>query len=240
MGSRIRELEEKQNIRNAVWVKGDGRQTTAPAYVDESMSNELQKGCSLYEFFRLMAVCHTVVKDKVSGEYQAESPDEKALVDAAAECGYVFELNLEGVMTIRANGVEEKYEVKEIMEFNSTRKRMSILVRDSQTGNYRLFSKGADTIMFGRLSASAKAADEADYTEQLDKFAVTGLRTLVMAQKDITPADYNAWAGKMQDAINSGDPMTLEDRKEALYDELERDLEIVGASAIEASLSTLT
>merc|ERR1712086_248680 len=64
----------------------------------------------------------------------------------------------------------------------------------------------------------------------------TGLRTLVMAQKNLTDDDFNAFNKQMQEEINNPDSQSLEDRKEALYDSLERDLDIVGASAIEDKL----
>jgi magnesium-transporting ATPase (P-type) len=38
------------------------------------------------------------------------------------------------------------------MEFSSDRKRMSILIQDKQDGKYKLYMKGADTIVFDRLA----------------------------------------------------------------------------------------
>jgi phospholipid-transporting ATPase len=49
------------------------------------------------------------------------------------------------------HGREEEYEVLNVCEFNSTRKRMSSLVRTPE-GNIKLFIKGADTVIFERLS----------------------------------------------------------------------------------------
>jgi len=229
--------EAKDMFADVQKYPGLAKSKNVPGYVDQAMAAELNNG-ALTKFFRLMAVCHTVVKDKESGEYQAESPDEKALVDAARDCGYEFQVNLDEKMTISLNGVEETFEVHEIMEFNSTRKRMSILVRDVTPGRdkqYRLYSKGADSIMFGRLSAKGEA-EKAAYNEQLDIYARTGLRTLVMAQKDLTEDEFNAFNDQMQKEINDPDSQTLEDRKEALYNTLEKNLDIVGASAIEDKL----
>jgi magnesium-transporting ATPase (P-type) len=48
---------------------------------------------NIREFLTMMAVCHTVVLEKdVDGNinYQASSPDEGALVRAAANIGYIF------------------------------------------------------------------------------------------------------------------------------------------------------
>lgn len=44
------------------------------------------------EFFKLLALCHTVLPSEESGElvYNAQSPDEAALVQAARNFGFVF------------------------------------------------------------------------------------------------------------------------------------------------------
>ena len=53
-----------------------------------------QEGLRLYDFFRLLAVCHTVVvdKDPRTGEilYQASSPDELALIQGGKQGGMVL------------------------------------------------------------------------------------------------------------------------------------------------------
>lgn len=47
-----------------------------------------------------LALCHSVIIDPASGKYNAQSPDELALVDGAAAVGYIFksrdaDLNIE-------------------------------------------------------------------------------------------------------------------------------------------------
>ena len=53
-----------------------------------------EEGGPLYNFFRLLAVCHTVVVDvdPRTGEvtYQASSPDELALIQGAKQSGLVL------------------------------------------------------------------------------------------------------------------------------------------------------
>ena len=47
-------------------------------------------------FFTLLCVCHTVMAEEKNGilTYQAQSPDEGALVSAARNFGYVFKVKL--------------------------------------------------------------------------------------------------------------------------------------------------
>ena len=167
-------------------------------------------------------------------EYQAESPDEKALVDASRDAGFTFIDNLEDMTEIKVpGGAVERYKILHVIEFNSTRKRMSIICKDQQTGDIKLYSKGADNIMSARLSATGREAFDR-MAPDLDGFARTGLRTLVMAVKVISEADYNAWNAKYHEAETAIDGR--DEKKERLASEIEDGLELVGASAIEDKL----
>lgn len=59
--------------------------------------------------------------------YQAASPDEEALVLAARNLGYVFLARTQDTITIRELGRTRTYEVLAMLDFNSDRKRMSVL-----------------------------------------------------------------------------------------------------------------
>lgn len=59
--------------------------------------------------------------------YQAASPDEEALVLAARDLGYVFLSRTQDTITISELGVKRTYKVLAMLDFNSDRKRMSVL-----------------------------------------------------------------------------------------------------------------
>lgn len=115
-------------------------------------------------FFLLsMALCHDAVpelmdeSDPTSFKYQAASPDENALVAGAKELGYVFVERSRGGIRVRsmpnsADEVpqEEFYEILNIIEFSSKRKRMSVIYR-MPDGQICLFTKGADSIILERV-----------------------------------------------------------------------------------------
>merc|ERR1712213_74648 len=103
------------------------------------------------EFFRLLALCHTVMPEEENGKlvYQAQSPDEDALVSAARNFGFVFKERTPRSITISFNGQEEVYELLCILDFNNVRKRMSVILR--RDGKIRLYCKGADVVIFERL-----------------------------------------------------------------------------------------
>ena len=85
-------------------------------------------------------------------------------------------------LTISAHGVEKKYTKLNLMEFDSTRKRMSCILR-CPDGKIRIFTKGADNIMFERLNEHSIKEKMPAMLEHLGTYARDGLRTLVLGQK---------------------------------------------------------
>lgn len=65
--------------------------------------------------------------------YQAASPDEGALVTAARNFGYVFLTRTQDSITIWEMEQEMTYEMLALLDFNSDRKRMSIICKHEHT-----------------------------------------------------------------------------------------------------------
>jgi magnesium-transporting ATPase (P-type) len=126
-------------------------------WFDKNLIDATQTDESVQRFWRLIALCHTVMPEYKNDTlvYQAQSPDEAALVGAARNFGYVFKSRTPKSITIEVNGVEETYELMCIMDFNNVRKRMSVLLR--KDGKLTLFCKGADTMIFERLNKEKDA-----------------------------------------------------------------------------------
>lgn len=94
---------------------------------------------------------------------------------AAAANGFAFISRSNQEVLIQVNGEYEEYELLEVIEFDSTRKRMSIIVR-CPNGQLRLFAKGADSVIFERLAIDQ---DPRTTALHLHEFAVEGLRKAV-------------------------------------------------------------
>ncbi|KAJ2149052.1 hypothetical protein IW142_000421 [Coemansia sp. RSA 564] len=198
-------------------------------------------------FLRCLALCHTVQPDRdpltgrITG-YQATSPDEKALVAAAAELGYVMNNRAGPLVQLRVVASERmrdfnaavvntpepsdhetseqttpdhqsensasdhesdknssdhqseqsfdrgvpaphptdrlgSYEVLDVLEFSSARKRMSVILRCAD-GRIVMMSKGADSAIWPRLRKPAQLRSDAGDmsfmprpTPPTDKFA---------------------------------------------------------------------
>uniref|UniRef100_A0A8D3D0Q9 Phospholipid-transporting ATPase n=1 Tax=Scophthalmus maximus TaxID=52904 RepID=A0A8D3D0Q9_SCOMX len=186
------------------------------------------------EFFKLLSLCHTVMvehNDDGALVYQAASPDEGALVTAARNFGYVFLSRTQDTITIREMEQEATYEMLALLDFNSDRKRMSIILRFPD-GRIRLYCKGADTVIYERLSPNSRHK-EATQTA-LDVFANETLRTLCLCYKDISRDEYEAWS-----RIHKEAQVAKRDRDAALdraYEQIEGNLLLIGATAIEDKL----
>ena len=127
-----------------------------------------------------LALCHTIVIDERTGRYNASSPDELALVNAAKFFGAEFiKRDEDNNMIIRYQGKELKYRLMNILEFTSTRKRMSVIVEDPN-GKYLLLTKGADSIIKERLNID-NCTYLSETQKHVDFFAEEGLRTLFLA-----------------------------------------------------------
>ncbi|XP_064618888.1 phospholipid-transporting ATPase ID-like isoform X5 [Lineus longissimus] len=203
-------------------------------FFDKALVQAVKSGDSdCHDFFRLLALCHTVMPEEKDGvlEYQAQSPDEGALVSAARNFGFVFRSRTPTTITIEVNGNTEVYELLCILDFNNVRKRMSVIVR--KDGKIKLLCKGADNVIFERLGPKCRDLQELT-TSHLSDFANEGLRTLCLAQKDISEEYYNSWKKDYHDASCA---MELRDeRLDEVYEQIEKDLELIGASAIEDKL----
>lgn len=125
------------------------------------------------QFILCIALCHTCLPEKKADgkiEFQAASPDELALVEAAQDLGYLLidrssqciELELtdeNGPSTI------ETYEILDVIEFSSKRKRMSIIIRRPD-GRICVFVKGADNVILPRLEQSKLAMETASVVDR--------------------------------------------------------------------------
>lgn len=122
------------------------------------------------KFFLLsLALCHTCLPEvKESGEieFQAASPDELALVKAAQELGFMVIDRPARSITLTYPGgpdsmeqITESYDILDVIEFSSKRKRMSIIVR-FPNGKICILCKGADSAIMPRLKLASLAMEK--------------------------------------------------------------------------------
>jgi len=208
---------------------------SAFVWYDQGMLDEVKAGNpDAHTFYRLLALCHTVMPEYDSDgqlQYQAQSPDENALVSAARNFGFVFTGRTSRTITIEALGVSETHELLCILDFNNVRKRMSVIVKHE--GKIRLYCKGADNVIMERLE-SGQGELVAKTQDHLDKFATEGLRTLLLGYKELSQRQFEDWKAEHHKAAVSLE--NRDERLDAVYDVIEKNLRLLGATAIEDKL----
>nr|XP_043896162.1 phospholipid-transporting ATPase IA isoform X5 [Solea senegalensis] len=203
-----------------------------PSLLENLQSNH-PTAAVILEFMTMMAICHTAVPERTEDKitYQAASPDEGALVRAARNLGFVFSGRTPDSVIVELLGTEEKYELLHVLEFTSARKRMSVIMR-TPSGKIRLYCKGADTVIYDRLADSSRYKEIT--LKHLEQFATEGLRTLCFAVADISESSYQQWQELHHRAGTSLQNRAL--KLEESYELIEKNLQLLGATAIEDKL----
>ena len=162
----------------------DGKYTDPkPGFIDSDIPKHLlergEQGNRIREFFSLLALCHTVLVEKPDAtnpnliSYRAQSPDESALVNAAKNLGFVCLHRSDNKIEIDLMGELRTYTVLNVMEFNSDRKRMSVIIERPE-GDLVLMCKGADSVIYERLNIQASENLMKITSSHLEEFANDG------------------------------------------------------------------
>lgn len=195
-------------------------------------------------FFEVLALCHTAIpegtaEDPFMMRYRAESPDEAALVVAAKQFGFYFYKKTPTTLHIRESlgpdvpPRDQVYQLLDVLEFSSLRKRMSVIVRFPD-GRLLLLSKGADSVIFQRVDRNS-SGPVTETSKHLRQFGEVGLRTLVVAYKQLDENEYQSWRVRYAEArAIIGKEREL--RTEELAEEMEQDLTVVGGTGVEDKL----
>ncbi|KAJ3143147.1 hypothetical protein HK100_008266 [Physocladia obscura] len=191
----------------------------------------------LRDFFTTLAVCHSVMisKDENSPEnvkYNAQSPDEAALVNAARDMGFIFTTRTSSSIIVDVLGEDEECAILNAIEFNSTRKRMSVIVK-RPAGEIVLYCKGADTVIYERLAPGQDQIKKITQSH-LEEFAEDGLRTLCIAYTVLNLELYETWVEEYNIAATAIDDR--EQKMDAVAEKIEKNLILMGATAIEDKL----
>ena len=189
---------------------------------------------AIHEFWKALACAHECVCSDSNGkiEYNGVSPDDVELVKTAASQGYSLLKSPSNIRKILIGNVTHEYEILNILNFSSERKRMSIVLREGN--NIKVYTKGADCEIKKRLSKNSSKKYFTAITKGIDIFSAKGYRTLMIAEKTITQDEYLKWSEKLRNGeMNLQKKHSLID---SLYNEMEQDLLLLGATIVEDKL----
>uniref|UniRef100_A0A5S6QGZ7 Phospholipid-transporting ATPase n=1 Tax=Trichuris muris TaxID=70415 RepID=A0A5S6QGZ7_TRIMR len=172
--------------------------------------------------------------------YEAESPDELALVHAAAAYGIrLAKRQRKQAFVQMPDRKVHAYDILHVLAFSPERRRMSVIVRQTPGNQLFLYCKGADATIMSLLSKKFSESRRGIYCinktkAHLRKYSSLGLRTLCLAKRSITVNEYSAWLNQHHNA-----ELAKKNRGELLEmsaSMIERDLELLGATAVEDRL----
>ncbi|KAH7536827.1 hypothetical protein FEM48_Zijuj03G0027700 [Ziziphus jujuba var. spinosa] len=245
-GNILRPKMEVKAEKDLLWLAKSGKKTTGSKHI--------------HDFFLALAACNTIVPLIVDTsdptvkliDYQGESPDEQALVYAAAAYGFMLIERTSGHIVIDIQGERQRnidinfllihevldlgqcrFNVLGLHEFDSDRKRMSVIL-GCPDKTVKVFVKGADTTMFSVLDKSSNL-DVVRATEaHLHAYSSLGLRTLVVGMRELSPPEFEQWHESFEAASTALIGRAALLRKVA--NNVENSLSILGASGIEDKL----
>ncbi|XP_021510324.2 phospholipid-transporting ATPase VD isoform X1 [Meriones unguiculatus] len=176
--------------------------------------------------------------------YEAESPDEAALVYAARAYHCTLQSRTpEQVMVDFAALGSLTFQLLHILPFDSVRKRMSVVVRHPLSKQVVVYTKGADSVIMELLSVASPDGTNLEKQQlkirektqsHLDDYAKRGLRTLCIAKKVMSDTEYAEW---LRDHFLA--ETSIDNREELLVESamrLENKLTLLGATGIEDRL----
>ncbi|XP_042668137.1 phospholipid-transporting ATPase VD isoform X1 [Centrocercus urophasianus] len=176
--------------------------------------------------------------------YEAESPDEAALVHAAKAYKCILQSRTPDQVTVDfADLGSLTFQLLHILPFDSVRKRMSVVVRHPVSNRVVVYTKGADSVMMDLLGTASEDTKNSEMEKKnikertqnhLDDYARKGLRTLCIAKKVMSDEEYTEWLNNHFLAETS-----IDNREELLLESairLETKLTLLGATGIEDRL----
>jgi phospholipid-translocating ATPase len=177
---RVTMLDTLRHVSENPYVDEDLVTFVSSKFVNDlsGQSGQVQKSAT-EEFMLALALCHSVITEKISDDppridFKAQSPDESALVATARDMGFSLTERTQRGVILHVQGVRKEYEVLNILEFNSSRKRMSAIVRMPEDGRIVLFCKGADNVIYSRLAKVQNPDIRESTLRDLDAFANEG------------------------------------------------------------------
>lgn len=224
-------LESNQMIQEA----GDVTAKFGAFETDLKLKSALNNGDLALQYFLCIILCHSALVSKEDkNQLESESADELALLEFAQAYGCKLVSRSSTVITVLVEAKVKSFEILHFVKFDSARKRMSIVVRETtakggENNDVFVYSKGADETIL-ELCRTGKI-DKTKF--HIDGFAQSGLRTLCMAYSQLTHQQYTNWhTNSYKPAQENLDQMAMN----TCLDQLETDLTLLGGTGIEDKL----
>jgi phospholipid-translocating ATPase len=135
------------------------------------------------------------------------------------------------IRTVNFLNETRKYELFYINEFDSNRKRMSVIVRCLQTDQFILLCKGAENAVFNKCANKDYVVKSNEY---IMDFAQNGWRTLALAYRVLSKQEFDSFDLSLTNAYN--DLNNRDEKLSELYELIESDMTLIASTAVEDRL----
>ncbi|CAD8093418.1 unnamed protein product [Paramecium sonneborni] len=197
----------------------------------------LQNDPKVEKTLLLLTLCHSAITQQIRDKiyYNVTSPDELALLNFAKQYNIVYNgIDENNIITINFRGKLIYYQFLYQFEFNSLRKCSSVLVCEKETNKIYIFSKGADSVMLLKQNKTNVEKQKNQLDKFITEYSERGLRILLLGYKEIHWSEFVQWESFYKQAITQMD--NRQEKMEALQNQLETDLTILGITGIEDKL----
>ena len=191
------------------------------------------------EYWKALALCHDCAIQ--NGEYIGMSPDNIELVKSASLQGFKFDVSESNTQFVISyinpsddTNVKEltRFEKLRQIEFSSDRKRESVIVKEGSI--YKMYTKGADSIIEERLDESTpkEVLEKSRYYVNL--FSAQGFRTLYIAMKVFKEEEWEDFSSELEQA--EMDTFHKKEKLDEIYQRIENGLTLIGSTIVEDKL----
>ena len=227
---------------------GSGKTLPSIKYSNYVVKSKENKNVCLYldsteklieEFWKALALCHDCSIQ--NGEYIGMSPDNLELVKSARLQGFKFDVSDNNTQFLISYlspendskfNDQQRFEKLRQIEFSSDRKRESVIVKEGSL--YKLYIKGADSIIEERLDEStpSEVLERSRYFVNL--FSAQGYRTLYIAMKVFKEEEWEDFAAELEQA--EMDTLHKKEKLEEIHQRIENGLTLIGSTIVEDKL----
>lgn len=178
-----------------------------------------------------LVICNNVTfkrDEEGNSLFDASSPDEIAMVEYFEEIGFSITQRDDKYIKFKdLNDKEISYEIIKLFPFESSRKRMGIIVKDlnEKKDIYYFYLKGADGVIKTRVG---KQSDKIYIEEKTFILASEGLRTLCFSYKVLEKKEFDEFAMIWKKNLLKG----LKKKNEDLLENLEHEMDYLGITAV--------
>ena len=228
--------------------RGDEKKIPSIKYSNYVVKSKENKNVCIYldsteklieEYWKALALCHDCTIQ--NGEYIGMSPDNLELVKSASLQGFKFDVSenntqflLSYISPDKDSNIKEQQRFGKLrqIEFSSDRKRESVIVKEGSL--YKLYIKGADSIIEERLDEStpAEVLERSRYFVNL--FSAQGYRTLYIAMKVFKEEEWEDFSAELEQA--EMDTFHKKEKLEEITNRIENGLTLIGSTIVEDKL----